>query len=89
MGLIKVFTQQRCPKCPKAKEVGNSLKEEGFEVVEYDIQTADGMAEAAFHAIQSTPTIILEDGDENVLADFRGEMPTPQEVKDILEKAQA
>ena len=89
MGVIKVFVQQKCGKCPQAKEVGNTLKGEGFNVIEYDIQTADGMAEAAFHSIQSTPTIILEDQDENIIADFRGDMPTPQEVKDLLIGAQS
>ncbi len=87
MGVIKLFVQQKCHKCPQAKEVGNTLKDEGFEVEEYDIQTANGMAEAAFHSIQSTPVIILEDSDENVIADFRGEIPTPQEVKDLLSGA--
>jgi len=84
MGVIKLFVQQKCHKCPQAKEVGNTLKDEGFKVKEYDIQTADGMAEAAFHSIQSTPAIILEDSHENIVADFRGEIPTPQEVKAIL-----
>ena len=88
MGVIKLFIQQKCHKCPQAKEVGNTLKNEGFEVMEYDIKTADGMAEAAFHSIQSTPVIILENSDENVIADFRGEIPTPQQVKDILSGAQ-
>jgi glutaredoxin len=88
MGVIKLFVQQECSKCPQAKKVGATLKDEGFEVLEYDIKTADGMAEAAFHSIQSTPTIILEDADENIIADFRGEMPTSQEVKDLLNGAQ-
>ena len=88
MEVIKLFVQQKCNKCPQAKEVGNTLKNEGFEVKEYDIKTADGMAEAAFHSIQSTPVIILENSDENVIADFRGEIPTPQQVKDILSGAQ-
>ena len=88
MEVIKLFIQQKCNKCPQAKEVGNTLKNEGFEVKEYDIKTADGMAEAAFHSIQSTPVIILENSDENVIADFRGEIPTPQEVKYLLSGAQ-
>ena len=88
MAVIKLFVQQKCHKCPQAKEVGNTLKNEGFEVKEYDIRTADGMAEAAFHSIQSTPVFILEDSDENIIADFRGEIPTPQKVKDLLSGAQ-
>ena len=88
MGVIKLFIQQKCHKCPQAKEVGNTLKNEGFEVMEYDIRTADGMSEAAFHSIQTTPAIILEDSDENIIADFRGEIPTPQKVKDLLSGVQ-
>ncbi len=88
MGVIKLFVQQKCHKCPQAKEVGNILKDEGFKVEEYDIKTADGMAEAAFHSIQSTPVIILEDSDENIIAEFRDEIPTPQKVKDLLSGAQ-
>ena len=88
MGVIKLFIQQKCHKCPQAKEVGNTLKNEGFEVMEYDIRTADGMSEAAFHSIQTTPAIILEDSDENIIADFRSEIPTPQEVKDLLSGVQ-
>jgi glutaredoxin len=88
MGMIKLFIQQKCNKCPQAKDVGNTLKNAGFEVMEYDIRTADGMSEAAFHSIQTTPAIILEDSDENIIADFRGEIPTPQKVKDLLSGVQ-
>ena len=63
MGIIKLFVQSRCPKCPQAKQVGNALKEEGFKVLEYDLETADGLAEASFYGVQSTPTFILEDQD--------------------------
>ena len=70
MGVIKVFWQNQCPRCPQAKEVGNLLKKEGFNVLDYDIETAEGLAEATFYGIQSTPTFILEDPEENTIADF-------------------
>jgi glutaredoxin len=84
MGVIKLFVKKSCHRCPQAKQVGNILKEEGFEVIEYDIETADGLAEASFYSVQSTPTFILEDHEENAVADFRGEVPTPEKIREIM-----
>lgn len=84
MGIIKLFVQGGCHKCPQAKQVGNALKEEGFTVLEYDVETADGLAEASFYSVQSTPTFILEDQAENTIADFRGVVPSPQKIKELL-----
>jgi len=38
-----------------------ALKEEGFPVNQYDLDTLDGLAEASFYSILSTPSIIIED----------------------------
>ncbi len=84
MGKVKVFVKDGCHKCPSAKEVGAVLTKEGLEVLYYDLGTADGLAEASYYSILSTPTMIVEDQDENSLADFRGIVPTPQQVKDAL-----
>ncbi len=84
MGVIKLFWKDQCGRCPQAKEVGNTLKKEGFKILDYDIGTMEGLAEAAFYSVQSTPTFILEDQEENTIADFRGEVPSPQKVKEIM-----
>ncbi|MEI6126808.1 MAG: thioredoxin family protein [Pseudomonadota bacterium] len=84
MGNIKLFVQHTCSRCPQAKQVGASLKEEGFQIMEYDVGTPDGLAEAAFYSVQATPTFILEDRHEKVVADFRGEVPTMQTIKEIM-----
>ncbi len=42
---------------------------------EYDVQTAEGLAEAAFYGVKATPSFIVEDSDENILGDFRGQVP--------------
>jgi hypothetical protein len=84
MGKIKVFVKEGCFKCPSAKEVGEHLTREGLEVLFYDLDTADGLAEASFYGVLSTPTMIVEDKDERTLADFRGMVPTSQQVKEIL-----
>ena len=84
MGKVKLFWKAECPKCPQAKVVGNVLRREGLEVIDYDIDTVDGLAEATYYGVLSTPTLIVEDPDENPIADFRGTIPSPEEIRTIL-----
>ncbi len=84
MGAIKIFTKSKCPKCPAAKEIGIKLKGEGIPVLHFDLDTMDGLAEASFHGILSTPSIIIEDDDETEIVSWRGVVPTIQELKEQL-----
>ena len=81
MGIIKIFTKAHCPKCPAAREIGTELKKEGVPVFNYDLDTIDGLAEAAFHSILSTPSIVIEDEEEREVISWRGVVPSLQEVK--------
>jgi len=85
MGSIKIFTKAQCPKCPAVKEIGMELKKEGVPVFNYDLDTIDGLAEASFYSILSTPSLIIEDEEEEVIS-WRGVVPTLQEVKQYLFK---
>jgi glutaredoxin len=84
MGSIKIFTKAECPKCPAAKEMGSILQQEGLQVNYYDLETPDGLAEAAFYSVLSTPTIIIEDHDARILAGWRGSIPTLQEIQGVI-----
>jgi hypothetical protein len=84
MGLIKIFTKAKCPKCPAVKEIGKELKKEGVPVLNYDLDTIDGLAEASFYSILSTPSIVIEDEEEREVISWRGVVPTLQEVKQHL-----
>jgi len=84
MGSIKIFTKAKCPKCPAVKEIGTALKMEGVEVFNYDLDTIDGLAEASFYSVLSTPSIIIEDEEEREVISWRGVVPTLQEVKGYL-----
>ena len=84
MGHIKIFVKAKCPKCPAAKEIGMELKREGLPVSHYDLDTIDGLAEASFYSILSTPSFIIEDEEEMEVASWRGMVPTLQEVKQHL-----
>jgi glutaredoxin len=84
MGSVKIFTKAKCPRCPAAKEIGAELKKEGVPVYQYDLDTIDGLAEASFYGILSTPSILIEDGEEKEVMSWRGVTPTLQEVKQHL-----
>jgi glutaredoxin len=86
MGSLKIFTKAKCPRCPAVKEIGTELKKEGVPVFNYDLDTIEGLAEASFYSILSTPSIVLEDEEEREVISWRGVVPTLQEVKEYLSR---
>lgn len=72
---IKLFVKQDCPRCPAAKRACEGL--EGVEV--FDIGDMDGLAEAAFHTVLATPTVLVVDTAGSEIAGWRGEAP-PREM---------
>jgi hypothetical protein len=84
MGSVKIFIKAKCPKCPAVKEIGTELKKEGVNVFHYDLDTIDGLAEASYYSVLSTPSIIIEDEEEKEVISWRGIVPSLQEVKQYL-----
>ncbi len=84
MGSLKIFTKAKCPKCPAVKEIGVALRKEGVPVYHYDLDTIEGLAEASFYSILSTPSLVIEDEEEKEVMSWRGVVPTLQEVKNHL-----
>lgn len=80
---VKIFTKSSCPKCPAAKAIGVVLQRGGLDVSIYDIETPSGLAEAAFYGVLATPTIIVADEKERVLAGWRGAIPSLQEIEGV------
>jgi len=68
---IKLFVKDDCPRCPAAKHACDGL--DGVEV--YDVGDMDGLAEAAFHSVLATPTILVVDSSGTEVASWRGEAP--------------
>lgn len=64
--------------------LGNVLSGQGYEVNLYDVDTVDGLAEAAYYGVLATPTVLLTDGDDDQLAAWRGMVPPEDEVKTFL-----
>ncbi len=84
MGSVKIFVKAKCPKCPATKEIELTLKKEGVAVYHYDLDTLDGLAEASYYSILSTPSIIIENEKEEEVVSWRGVVPSLQEVKQHL-----
>jgi len=81
MNKFKLFWKEDCPKCPAAKNVIHQLESDGYFTVEHDLETTEGLAEAAFYGVLATPTIILTDNLDNSVAEWRGRIPTLEEAR--------
>ncbi len=84
MESVKIFTRAQCPKCPAAKDLGKRLEREGVAVFQYDVDTPEGLAEASFYSVYSTPSLMIEDEEGKEVAGWRGRVPTLGEVKQHL-----
>jgi glutaredoxin len=79
---IKIFWQENCPNCTKAKYLGTILAEE-LEVQYYNVDTVDGLSEACLYQVMSTPTVILVNENKEEIESWRGMVP---EIDYIREK---
>jgi len=86
MGLmVKMFGKESCGKCKSAK---NKLKffiskwnfAEMVELLFYDMDTVDGMAEGAYYNVLNIPTTIFEK-DGSQLVRWDGEVPKSEEFR--------
>ena len=80
---LKLFTQATCSRCPAAKQVVKEV-EHKVKVEQYDIKTEDGLAEALQYDVMATPSIIIIDHDDNVLAEWKSKVPTLEDLNKVL-----
>jgi len=77
---IKLFVKDDCPRCPAAKRMLD-----GFDGVEiYNVDDVAGLAEASFHSVLSTPSILVVDSAGKEVAGWRGEVPSPADVRSMV-----
>jgi glutaredoxin len=81
MCTFRLFWKEDCPKCPAAKHIIQQLRSDGYQTMEHDLETTSGLTEAALYGVLSTPTILITDEQENVVAEWRGSIPTVEEAK--------
>lgn len=73
---IKLFVKNDCPRCPEAKYAC-----EGLDVEVYNLADVDGLAEAAYHSVLSTPTVLVVDSAGSEIAAWRGEPPLRADLR--------
>lgn len=78
---IKIFWQKNCPHCPEAKNIGKQLEKEA-EVQYVNIDTVDGLADASYYDIASTPSIVVLDNNDNEIKTWRGKTPRLEEIRE-------
>ena len=78
---IKIFWQKNCPHCPKAISVGKQLEKE-MAVQYFNVDSVDGLAEASYHNIASTPSIVVLDNNNNEIKIWRGKTPRLEEIRE-------
>lgn len=77
---MKLFVKDECPRCPAAKRAC-----EGLERVEiFDVASVEGLAEASFYSVLSTPTVLVVDSIGTEVACWRGEAPDRSALTSIL-----
>lgn len=76
--ILKVFTQPGCYRCPVAKKLGNRIKKH-LSVEFWDVTDTDGLAEASFYSVYSTPSLILVSNEGKELAGWRAEVSSTDE----------
>jgi glutaredoxin len=84
MGTVKIFYKDSCPLCPVAKKLKNTLEEQNIGVQDYNVETAEGLAEATYYRVMALPSIFVEDEAENWLGEWRGNVPGMEEVMSIV-----
>jgi thioredoxin-related protein len=74
---IKFFWKEGCPRCPEAKKLL-----EGREKVEYfNVDEVNGLAEAAYFGVISTPSIVIADENGKEIVSWRGCIPAREELE--------
>lgn len=77
---VKLFVKEDCPRCPAAKRACEGIDQLRI----YDVDSVDGLTEATFHGVSSTPTVIVIDSTGREVAAWRGTAPDPSELRAVL-----
>ncbi|HUU77820.1 MAG TPA: thioredoxin family protein [candidate division Zixibacteria bacterium] len=81
---LKVFTKEDCPNCPAAKKIAKKLEVNGSKVEWFDLDNEEGLSEAVFFDVLSTPSLIITDEDDEEIRAWRGEVPGIDELQKEL-----
>lgn len=81
---LKIFTKAECPNCPAAKEMGKQLETKGAIVEWFDMDEEEGLSEAVYFDVLSTPSLIITDEDDLEVKAWRGDVPSINDIQNEL-----
>lgn len=82
---LKIFTKVDCPNCPAVKKIGKKLEEKGAKIEWHDLDEEEGLSEAVYFDVLSTPALILMDENDNEVKAWRGgDLPTVELLQSEL-----
>lgn len=84
---LKVFVSPSCPKCPLAKKAAEELAKSITTII-LDIETPNGLAEAAAYQVMSVPTFLLIDDIDRGDEEIARWVNLPPSLLDIIKKIQ-
>lgn len=68
-----------CPRCPEAKTLAAQLSDVEF----YNVDQVDGLAEAAFYGVMSTPSFVITDEIGKEVKSWLGTVPKIDELRKV------
>jgi len=90
---FEVFGKPNCAKCKSTKDKLTHLLSRtdggGAAIAFVDMDTVEGLAEAAFQDVHDVPTTILRSDGGDLLARWDGKLPPTAEVHAFLASGQA
>lgn len=84
MAKLKLFSKTGCKLCEEAKTLFTQTSLDSISLEIYDVDDTNGLAEATFYGVRSVPTLILEDENENLIGEWRGKVPSPEEILNAI-----
>jgi glutaredoxin len=80
---LKLFWKEGCEKCEQAKKM---CKELDIKPAMFNLETVDGMAEACWHQITTTPALALTDEGDRELKVWRSVLQAKKELTELKQQ---
>ncbi len=71
---VKIFWQENCPDCSRAKKLGKQLEDQNILVEYWNINTVEGLTEACLYNILSTPSLVITDSEGKEIKGWKGQI---------------
>jgi len=84
---VMIFGRQDCDACKAARDkfevFSRRWEVDDIDIIFYDMETVDGLAESAMHDVGAVPTTLIFDG-EDELVRWEGEVPQSRHFRRYL-----